>query len=325
MSALDRRQVLAGLPLAAAALASASAQASAPRAGQQAAAFYRLKVGDCEVTAIHDGAWLRTIDEKFVRNVPYAEVQQALADSFQAPSTLTIPFTTLVVNTGGKLILIDTGTGGQFVSFAPQSGTWAGNLAAAGVKPKDVDAILISHGHPDHINGIKTKDNALTFPDAEIFVSAQDWNYWLDDANLGKASDSARPQFLNARRIFRDIASRVTRFEPGRELVSGITAIPAFGHTPGHVAFAIASGNAALMVLSDTTNNPYLFARYPEWQPSIDVDGPLAVTTRKQLLDRAAADRMLVHGYHFPFPAVGHIARRGRGYDFVPATWQARL
>src|SRR4051794_15586674 len=101
MFALDRRQLLAGLPFAAAALARSSAQAKAPLAGKQAAAFYRLRVGDCEVTAIHDGAWLRTIDEKFVRNAPYAEVQQALADSFQAPGTLTIPFTTVVVNMGG--------------------------------------------------------------------------------------------------------------------------------------------------------------------------------------------------------------------------------
>jgi glyoxylase-like metal-dependent hydrolase (beta-lactamase superfamily II) len=117
----------------------------------------------------------------------------------------------------------------------------------------------------------------------------------------------------------------VTRFAPGRELVPGITALAAAGHTPGHSAFAIASGSESLMVLSDTTNNPYVFARHPDWQPIIDVDGPRAVETRRQLLDRASADRMLVHGYHFPFPAVGHIARTATGYDFMPEIWQARL
>jgi len=317
---LNRRNLIAGAAL----LAAAPARAAAPAAGRQVPAFYRRRIGSFEVTAIYDGAWLRTIDAAFVRNADFADVQKALADSFQAPATLTVPFTSLVVNTGSKLVLIDTGTGGQFVSFAPQSGIWQSNLAAAGIDPRRVDSILISHGHPDHINGIKTKDNALAFPNAEIFIAAPEWAYWLDDANLAKAADTARPQFLNARRIFRDIGKRVTQFEGERELVPGITTVAAPGHTPGHYAFAIASGNQSLLVLSDVTNNPYLFARHPEWQAVIDVEGPRAVETRRQLLDRAAADRMLVQGYHFPFPAIGHIARAGGGYDFVPETWQAQ-
>jgi len=317
---LNRRNLIAGAAL----LAAAPAHAAAPAAGRQVPAFYRRRIGSFEVTAIYDGAWLRTIDAAFVRNADFADVQKALADSFQAPATLTVPFTSLVVNTGSKLVLIDTGTGGQFVSFAPQSGIWQSNLAAAGIDPRRVDSILISHGHPDHINGIKTKDNALAFPNAEIFIAAPEWAYWLDDANLAKAADTARPQFLNARRIFRDIGKRVTQFEGERELVPGITTVAAPGHTPGHYAFAIASGNQSLLVLSDVTNNPYLFARHPEWQAVIDVEGPRAVETRRQLLDRAAADRMLVQGYHFPFPAIGHIARAGGGYDFVPETWQAQ-
>lgn len=322
---LDRRNLLAGVASIVAATTHAPAQAAAPLIGKPAPAFYRRRIGSFEVTAVHDGAWLRTIDASFVPNADYADVQRALADTFQAPNVLTIPFTPLVVNTRRKLILIDTGTGGQFVSFAPESGTWTGNLAAAGIRPKDVDAILISHLHPDHINGIKTKDNTPVFPNAEIFVPAAEWTYWMDDANLNAAPDKTRSQFLNARRIFRDIAKSVTRFEPGRELVPGITAIAAAGHTPGHTVFAIASGKESLLALSDTTNNPYLFARHPEWQPTIDIDGPRAVETRKALLDRATADRMLVHGYHFPFPAVGHIARQRSGYDFVPETWETRL
>jgi len=317
---LNRRNLIAGAAL----LAAAPARAAAPAAGRQVPAFYRRRIGSFEVTAIYDGAWLRTIDAAFVRNADFADVQKALADSFQAPATLTVPFTSLVVNTGSKLVLIDTGTGGQFVSFAPQSGIWQSNLAAAGIDPRRVDSILISHGHPDHINGIKTKDNALAFPNAEIFIAAPEWAYWLDDANLAKAADTARPQFLNAQRIFRDIGKRVTQFEGERELVPGITTVAAPGHTPGHCAFAIASGNQSLLVLSDVTNNPYLFARHPEWQAVIDVEGPRAVETRRQLLDRAAADRMLVQGYHYPFPAIGHIARAGGGYDFVPETWQAQ-
>ena len=115
------------------------------------------------------------------------------------------------------------------------------------------------------------------------------------------------------------------RFEPGGEPTPGITSIAAYGHTPGHTAFAVASGNQSLLVLSDTTNNPWLFVRHPEWQPVIDVDGPMAVETRKRMLDRAAADRMLVQGYHFPFPACGHITRTASGYDLMPVSWQPTL
>jgi glyoxylase-like metal-dependent hydrolase (beta-lactamase superfamily II) len=144
----------------------------------------------------------------------------------------------------------------------------------------------------------------------------------MDDAEMTKASDRIKIYFRNARRIFGDIAKDVRRFKPGAEVALGITSIPAFGHTPGHTAFVIASRNQSMLVLSDAVRNPYLFARHPEWQPLFDMDGPLAVKTRKQMLDRAAADRMLVEGYHFPFPACGHIARSGKGYELVPAEWR---
>ena len=113
------------------------------------------------------------------------------------------------------------------------------------------------------------------------------------------------------------------RSQPGKEVAPGITSVPAYGHTPGHTAYIVADGDQSLFVLCDTTNHPALFARHPEWQAIIDQDGPLAVATRRRILDRAVADNMLVQGYHFPFPATGHIAKRGNGYEFVPATmWQ---
>ncbi|HWM49285.1 MAG TPA: MBL fold metallo-hydrolase [Xanthobacteraceae bacterium] len=320
MSETSRRTVLTAAAVVAA-CPFAPAHAAAPPVRRQAPGFHRVRIGDHEVTAVHDGVWLRPIGADFVRNADYRDVQQALTAAFQPPDRLPVPFTPLAVNIGRRLVLIDTGTGGQFASFAPQSGTWAENFAASGMDPADIDAILISHCHPDHINGLKTKDNALTFPNAEIFVAAPEWDYWMDDANLSGASDTARPQFLNARRIFRDLADRVTRFSPGRELVPGITSIAAYGHTPGHTVFAVTSGDQSLLVLGDTSNNPYLFVRNPQWQAIIDVDGPLAAATRMALLDRAAADRMLVHGYHFPFPALGTIIRTASGYDLAPAMW----
>ena len=147
----------------------------------------------------------------------------------------------------------------------------------------------------------------------------------MDDAHLAAAGPDTHGYFLNARRIFSDIAKDVRRFAPGREVAPGITSIPAYGHTPGHTAFAIAVGQRLMLLLSDTTNNPLLFARHPDWQPILDMDGAMAVDTRHKLLDRAAADRMLVQGYHFPFPASGHIVRTATGYDLVPVLWQSAL
>ena len=197
----------------------------------------------------------------------------------------------LLVNTGSKLVLIDAGTAGQ---IADTAGFMMANLAAAGIAPAAIDTILISHFHPDHIDGLKTKDGDKVFANAEILVPEPEWTYWMDDAEMTKAPDRIKVYFRNARRIFGDIAKEVRRFKPGAEVAPGITSIPAFGHTPGHTAFAIASGRQSILVMSDAVRNPYLFARHPEWQPLFDMDGPLAVKTRKQMLDRAAADRMLV-------------------------------
>ena len=273
------------------------------------------------MTAVYDGVWNRPIDEKFVPNVAFAEVQKALSDSFLPTDKLPVPFTALLVNTGARLVLLDTGTGGQFPGAA--AGSLIENLAAAGIAPAAIDTIVISHFHPDHINGIKTKDDALVFPNAEILVPAPEWTYWMDDAKLSTAPDGLKTNFLNVRRVFKNV--KVQQYEPGKEVAPGVTSIAAYGHTPGHAAFAVASGSQSMLVLSDVTNHPWLFVRHPEWQAVFDVDGDMAAQTRKKMLDRAAADKMLVQGYHFPFPASGYIARRGSGYDFVPVMWQPAL
>jgi glyoxylase-like metal-dependent hydrolase (beta-lactamase superfamily II) len=324
---LSRRAVLACSALAAAACVAPAgpARPAALQSRIRSAGYYRYTLGSFEITALSDGVWQRPLDDKLIPGTPLSDVHKALADVYLPSATIPIPFTILVVNTGSKLVLLDTGSGGQFVSFAPLSGTFQANLAAAGIDPKSIDAVAISHFHPDHINGLRDKDGNHVFPNAEILVPSPEWDYWMDDANASAAPTAKVPQFRNSGRIFSDIAKTVTRFTPGREIAPGIAALPAYGHTPGHCAFMVTSGNASLLVLADTASNPWVFVRYPEWQGSFDVDGPLAVETRKRLLDRAAADRMLVHGYHFPFPAFGYIARTGKGYDFVPATWQPSL
>lgn len=325
--AINRRTFLSGSAAATAATVMPStalrpANAAAPPAGKPGPAYYRFKLGDYELTALYDGIWNRPLDEKFVRNAAFSDVQRALADNFLPIDKLPLPFTALLVNTGSKLVLIDTGTAGQ---MSPTAGSLLHNLAAAGVDPKAIDTIAISHFHPDHINGIKTKDNTLVFPNAEINVPAPEWKYWMEEVTPTTVPDAARGVLMNAQRVFGNIAKDVKRFEPGKEVAPGITSIPAYGHTPGHVAYAVASGNASMLVLCDTTNHPWLFVRNPEWQPIFDMDGPTSVAFRKRMLDRAAADRMLVQGYHFPFPATGHITQRALGYDFVPVQWQPVL
>jgi len=319
MTQINRRSLLAGSALAAA--LPVVALAKAPPAGKQAAGVYRYKLGDYEMTALYDGVWNRAIDDKFVRNVAFPQVQKALSDSFLPTDKLPIPFTTLLVNTGARLVLLDTGTAGQIPGAA--SGSMPENLAAAGIAPAAIDTIVISHFHPDHINGIKTKDDELVFPNAEILVPAPEWAYWMDDAKLSTAPQGLKGNFLNVRRVFKDV--KVQQFEPGKEVAPGVTSIAAYGHTPGHTAFAVASGSQSMLVLSDITSHPWLFLRNPEWQPAFDMDGAMAVDTRKRLLDRTAADRMLVQGYHFPFPASGHVTKSGANYDFVPVMWQPAI
>ena len=322
MSGVTRRSILTASAAATLAARAGLAAAETPAANTPAPGFYRYKIGSYELTALYDGIWYRPITDKFIRNASFADVEHALDEAFMPHDKLATPFTTLIVNTGKKLVLIDTGTGGQIASSA---GVLRGNLTAAGIDPKAVDQIVISHFHPDHINGIKDKDNALIFPNAELMVPAPEWAYWMDDANLNTAPADLKITFLNQRRIFSDIAEQVTQFQPGKEVAPGIVSLPAPGHTPGHTVFSIHSGDQSLLVLSDTAQHPAVFARHPDWQAAFDIDGAEAVATRKRIFDRATADRMLVTGYHFPFPACGHLIKTATGYEHVPIEWQPAL
>lgn len=312
----NRRDFVTGSLAAGATLLPTHSHAATPFVERQTPGFYRYKIGNFELTAVDDGIWNRPIDDKFIRNAFFPDVQKVMSDAFMPTHILPTPFTALVVNNGTKLILIDTGSGGQ---IAPTAGSLVANLLAAGIAPEHINTILISNFHPDHINGIKTKDDELVFPHAEINVPAPEWAYWMDDGNFRRAKDSLKGFFLNSRRIFSDIAKTVKRFQPGTEVATGIVSIPAYGHTPGHTAYIIADGNQSLFVLCDTTNHPALFVRHPEWQAIVDQDGPLAVKTRRLILERVSDERMAVQGYHFPFPGRGHIVKQSGGYEFVPS------
>lgn len=312
---ISRRTALAGM--AAGAFAPTIVRGAQPIAGQQAPGFYRSKIGEWEITAIHDGTASRPL-EGLIKNAPLEDVKKLLAETYLPTDRFVIPFTTVVVNTGSKLILLDTGNGDL---GAPTAGQWMANFRAAGFDPAKVDTVLISHFHGDHINGIRRKDGTAVFPNAEIKVSAPEWAFWMSDENMGKAPEGMKPAFQNTRRVFSPIAKDVTRFEWGSEVSPGITAVGAPGHTPGHTVFALQSGNARFLMLADLTNNPQVFARRPEWHAIVDMDGDQATATRRKMLDLAVSERMQVAFYHAPFPATGHIARDGQGYQLMPAFW----
>ena len=320
---INRRMVLASAPIAAAAagagpaLAQGTTAAPAATGSAQAPGFYRYKVGDIEVTAVHDGFAMRPL-EGFIKNAEMADVKKAMADAFLPDNALPITFTPLVIKTGGKTVLIDTGNGDV---GAPTSGTWMKNFRAAGFDPAQIDTVIISHFHGDHINGLRLKDGTAVFPKAEIMVPEAEWAFWMDDAKMNAAPEGMKGAFQGVRRVFGPIAKDVKQFQADKELVPGITGIAAYGHTPGHTAFRIASGGKQLVMVVDITNHPALFVRNPTWAAVFDMDADKARETRVKMLDMLAADRAQVAFYHAPFPATGHIAKDGAGFRFVPVQW----
>lgn len=302
-----------------AALAQApAAPAPAPAAAGQAPGFYRFKVGAFEAVVVHDGFFVRPV-AGLVRNAETAAVEAAARDAFLSPSPMPIPFNVTFLRTPRALVAFDTGTG---TGMNPTSGALRANMAAAGIDPAQVDLVVFSHFHADHISGLLGEGDSVVFPKAEIAVPAAEWAFWTDESNTSRVAEFQRGTFANTRRRFGPYQARMRRFEDGAELTPGVRAVASPGHTPGHTSFLVADGDAQLLVLGDLTNRPELFVRNPGWHAVFDFDGAQAEASRRRLLDRAVADRVRVAGYHFPFPANGFIARDGgSGYRYVPADW----
>jgi len=298
-------------------------QAAAPAAGKQAPSFYRYKLGDFEITVVNDGARAIPLPPTFVRNVAIDQVLAVAEAAYMPKGSIVAPFNPIVVNTGAKLVLIDTGYG---PGIAPTVGLLPSTLAAAGIDPKSIDIVLISHMHGDHILGLKTPDGALAFPNAEIKVPAVDWAFWMSDDNMSKAPEGfQKASFGFNRKIFSNLVDKVTRYDWGKEVAPGITAVDSRGHTPGHSSFVIASEAGRLFFQGDVSIVPDLFLRNPEWQVMFDSEPDKAVQTRRRIYDMASAEKILVAGYHFPFPGLGYIEKAGSGYRLVPAAWNPVL
>jgi glyoxylase-like metal-dependent hydrolase (beta-lactamase superfamily II) len=319
---LQRRQFLGGAAVAAtwSALPFSTAWAqNAPDFGTPTLptpGFARQKVGDIEVIAVNDGIVRRALTEEFVRNAPIAQVKEMLGIQNLPLDYIDIPFNAFALVMGGQRILIDTGLG-EF--GPPTTGKLLANLAAAGLQPGDISAVLISHYHGDHIGGLRRRDGSWTFPNAKVYVPAPEHAFWMDDAKMNAAPEAARGTFQGARRVFADMpADKLVRFEPGTPLVAGITSIAAYGHTPGHTLFETVSAGRTFTYLADLTNVPALFARNPDWAVQFDMDAEAARKVRRDMFARVVASGAMVGGFHFPFPAFGRIATSGNGYAFQP-------
>jgi glyoxylase-like metal-dependent hydrolase (beta-lactamase superfamily II) len=326
---LDRREFLAGAAAVGAAaalspIASSTSHAAVPPAGTQAPGFYRYKVGSFECTSINDGARSFPMPDTFVKNASKEEALAAAEAAYMPKGMVTVPFNPQLVNTGSKLILIDCGNGiAALEGSKGAAGRTLQNLAAAGVDPKSIDVVLMSHLHPDHTNGIRALDGSMAFPNAEIMVPAKDWEFWTSDENAAKAESNAmmKGYFANVKKIYAGIESKVTKYDWGKEVAPGITSIATPGHTPGHTSFAVASGDSKVLIQADVTNIPEFFLRNPDWHVAFDVDGPLAQITRHKFYDMAAAEKALVVGFHFTFPSIGHVEKDGSKYRLVPVAW----
>ena len=336
MNELSRRSVLAGAATASAAAMmgeftwSRSARAEAPMVGKQAASFYRYKVGDFEVSVVADGVIKLKLPPTFVTNAKTEDVKAALAANFLDTEIFNNTYTPIVVNTGKNLVVIDTGFGEAGIETTKgTAGNFLNNLASAGIDPKAVDTVIISHFHGDHVNGLLRKDNTLSFPNAVIHVPVKEHKFWMDDAEMSKAAGNARMEglFKNNRRIFgnAEIAKRVQPYEPGKEIVGGITAVESNGHSHGHNSQVISSGNKSVFVQGDVTHVPYLFARNPGWHLMFDQDPQLAEATRRKVYDMLAAEKMMVQGFHYPFPAAAYIEKTPTGYREHMIQWSTTL
>ena len=326
MTQLTRRSLLGGSAAALSLGFPALGHAAAPASGKQAPGVYRYKVGDFEVTQIADGARTFPMPDTFVVNQKKEDALAAAEAAYMPKGQVTIPFNPMVINTGSKLVVIDTGNGlGAFEQSKGAVGQMNANMIAAGIDPKQVDIVLISHFHGDHIGGLKKPDGSPVYPNAEIKVPAAEWAFWADEANASKANGFNKPNFPNVKKAFEGLADKVTKFEWDKEVAPGITAVGTPGHTPGHTSFVVASGNGRLLVQSDVTNIPALFLRNPDWHVVFDNDPALAQATRRKFYDMAATEKAPVVGYHFSFPSVGHVEKDGSGYRLVPVAWQPTI
>ena len=291
-----------------------SAHAAAPQVKTQAPGYYRVMLGDFEITAISDG----TVDlqpKQLLTNTTQAQVGKLLDRSFQKDAVPT-SVNTYLVNTGSKLVLVDTGAAGL---FGPTLGNLLANLKAAGYQPEQVDDVLITHMHPDHVGGLMA-DGKLAFPNATVHADRHDADFWLSQANLDKAPADNKGFFQGAMASVNPYvkAGKFVPFDGDTDLAPGIKAVAAPGHTPGHTVYVIESKRQKLVLWGDLMHVASVQFGQPQITIAFDSDSKAAAVQRKKAYADAAKGGFLVAGAHLPFPGIGHLRAEGKSYAWVP-------
>lgn len=296
--------------------------AKVPVAGTQAPGFYRLKVGTFEVTVLNDGTGSLPIN---LYSGDPAGAEKLLEAAFASKQEAPTSFNQWLINTGDKLVLVDTGWSD---GIGPAGGHLPKALAAAGVGLGDIDQVVVTHIHPDHCAGLLTPDKKIQFPNATVHVNATEYAWWTEgEIKVPDAKPFWKEFFEVGRAAFKPYADagKVQTFKDGTELSSGIAMVTAAGHTPGHTMVRLSPTGGQLLLWTDIVHSTTLQFPEPDRSIAFDLEPAAAIATRRKVMDMAATDKLMIAGTHIAFPGVGHVAKAGIGYAFVPISWNANI
>jgi glyoxylase-like metal-dependent hydrolase (beta-lactamase superfamily II) len=290
-----------------------AALAKAPKMTSQPATYYRFDIGEMQATVISDGPLPLGEPSGSFKGVTKEDVQKQLSDNFLNPENVVLEQNILILNTGSRLVLFDSGMGTSKL-FGPSTGRLQTSMQQAGIEKDDIDDIICTHAHIDHIGGLATDTGYRLFRNATVHIAKADFDFWTDAAKL----DSDLTAFVaHARQNLLPYKSRMKFVEDGKDVVPGVEAMAAPGHTVGHMVYIIKSGKESLAFTGDTTHHHVLLTERPKTEFAYDSDPKLAVQSRLKVLDMVATARMPILAYHFPWPGLGYMAKQGDGYRYI--------